>query len=99
MKTIKLNDMTIYVAKNYDEMSQKGAEIIAELLKAKPDAALGLATGGTPVGMYKELIEMNKKGEISFKEVSSYNLDEYYPIEKTNDQSYDYFMRDNFSIM
>lgn len=95
MKTIKLNDMTIYVAKNYDEMSQKGAEIIAELLKAKPDAALGLATGGTPVGMYKELIEMNKKGEISFKEVSSYNLDEYYPIEKTNDQSYDYFMRDN----
>lgn len=95
MKTIKLNDMTIYVAKNYDEMSQKGAEIIAELLKAKPAATLGLATGGTPVGMYKELIDMNKKGEISFKEVSSYNLDEYYPIEKSNDQSYDYFMKDN----
>ena len=95
MKTIKLNDMTIYVAKDYDEMSKKGAEIIAELLKAKPEASLGLATGGTPVGMYKELIEMNKKGEISFKQVSAYNLDEYYPIEKTNDQSYDYFMKEN----
>ena len=95
MKTIKLNDMTIYVAKDYDEMSKKGAEIIAELLKAKPEASLGLATGGTPVGMYKELIEMNKKGEISFKQVSSYNLDEYYPIEKTNNQSYDYFMKEN----
>ncbi|MDA3734178.1 glucosamine-6-phosphate deaminase [Niameybacter massiliensis] len=87
--------MTIYVTKNYDEMSKKGAEIIAEFLKVKPAANLGLATGGTPVGMYKELIEMNKKGEISFKEVSAYNLDEYYPIEKTNDQSYDYFMKDN----
>ena len=95
MKTIKLNDMTIYVAKDYDEMSKKGAEIIAELLKAKPEASLGHATGGTPVGMYKELIEMNKKGEISFKQVSSYNLDEYYPIEKTNNQSYDYFMKEN----
>ena len=95
MKTIKLNDMTIYVVKDYDEMSKKGAEIIAELLKTKPEANLGLATGGTPVGMYKELIEMNKKGEISFKQVSSYNLDEYYPIEKTNDQSYDYFMKEN----
>ena len=95
MKTIKLNDMTIYVVKDYDEMSKKGAEIIAELLKTKPEANLGLATGGTPVGMYKELIEMNKKGEISFKQVSAYNLDEYYPIEKTNDQSYDYFMKEN----
>lgn len=95
MKTIKLNDMTIYVVKDYAQMSKKGAEIIAELLKTKPDANLGLATGGTPVGMYKELIEMNKKGEISFKQVSSYNLDEYYPIEKTNNQSYDHFMKEN----
>lgn len=95
MKTIKLNDMVIYVVKDYEQMSQKGAEIIADLLKAKPEAKLGLATGGTPVGMYKELIERNQKGEISFKQVSAYNLDEYYPIEKTNDQSYDYFMKKN----
>lgn len=95
MKTIKLNDMVIYVVKDYEQMSQKGAEIIADLLKAKPESKLGLATGGTPVGMYKELIERNQKGEISFKQVSAYNLDEYYPIEKTNDQSYDYFMKKN----
>lgn len=86
--------MTIYITKNYDEMSEKGAELIADLLKQKPQAVLGLATGGTPVGMYKQLIAKNKAGEISFKDVEAYNLDEYYPIEKTNDQSYDYFMKE-----
>ncbi|MGL4363380.1 MAG: glucosamine-6-phosphate deaminase [Cellulosilyticaceae bacterium] len=87
--------MTIYVTENYDAMSAQGAEVVASLLKEKPNAILGLATGGTPVGMYKELIAKNKSGEITFKDVSAYNLDEYYPIEKTNDQSYDYFMKDN----
>ena len=61
----------------------------------RSNAILGLATGGTPVGMYKELITKVATGEISFKNVSSYNLDEYYPIEKTSDQSYDHFMKEN----
>ncbi|MGL4346428.1 MAG: glucosamine-6-phosphate deaminase [Cellulosilyticaceae bacterium] len=87
--------MTIYVTSNYDEMSKKGAQVVAEVLKNKANPILGLATGGTPVGMYQELIKMNKAGEITFKNVASYNLDEYFPIEKTNDQSYDYFMKDN----
>lgn len=95
MKQIKLGNMQVFITKNYDEMSEKGAQIISELIKQTPDVNLGLATGGTPVGMYNELIAMYKKGEVSFKEVSTYNLDEYYPIEKTNDQSYDYFMKDN----
>lgn len=95
MKQIKLGNMQVFITKNYDEMSEKGAQIISELIKQTPDVKLGLATGGTPVGMYNELIAMYKKGEVSFKEVSTYNLDEYYPIEKTNDQSYDYFMKDN----
>lgn len=95
MKTINFNNMTIFVTENYDEMSKKGAEIVAEVLKNKENPILGLATGGTPVGMYKELIKMNKAGEITFKNTSSYNLDEYFPIEKTNDQSYDYFMKEN----
>ena len=95
MKTMKLNNMTIYVTKNYDEMSAQGAEHIAKLLKVKPNAILGLATGGTPVGMYKELTTKVATGEISFKNVSSYNLDEYYPIDKTSDQSYDHFMKEN----
>lgn len=95
MQQIKLGNIQIFITQNYDEMSKKGAEIMAEVIKQKPDAKLGLATGGTPVGMYNELIDMYRKDEITFKQISSYNLDEYYPIEKTNDQSYDYFMKDN----
>ena len=87
--------MKIIVCENYEEMSKEGAKIIADLLKTKPQCVLGLATGSTPVGMYKELAAMNKAGEISFKDVTSYNLDEYYPLAPTHDQSYRYFMNTN----
>jgi len=87
--------MKFIVCNNYEEISKKAAEIIAEVIKSKPDCILGLATGSTPVGTYKELIAKNKSGEISFKTVKSYNLDEYYPISPDNDQSYRYFMNDN----
>ena len=56
---------------------------------------MGLATGSTPVGAYNELVDMYKKGEIDFKDVTTFNLDEYYPIKRDNDQSYYYFMHDN----
>ncbi|MCQ2431555.1 MAG: glucosamine-6-phosphate deaminase [Clostridia bacterium] len=87
--------MKIIVCENYEEISQEAAKLVADLMTAKPDCVLGLATGSTPVGMYKKLVEMNKKGEISFEKVTSYNLDEYYPIEPTHDQSYRYFMNQN----
>jgi glucosamine-6-phosphate deaminase len=87
--------MKIVVCENYEEMSKVGANIIADLLKTKPDCILGLATGSTPVGMYKELTKMNKAGEITFKDVTSFNLDEYYPLAPTHDQSYRYFMNTN----
>lgn len=87
--------MKIIVCENYAEMSARAAELIADLVKAKPDCVLGLATGSTPVGMYKELIAKNEAGEISFKDVTTYNLDEYYPIEPTHEQSYRYFMNVN----
>ena len=87
--------MKIIVCENYAEMSARAAELIADLVKAKPDCVLGLATGSTPVGMYKELIAKNEAGEISFKDVTTYNLDEYYPIEPTHKQSYRYFMNVN----
>ena len=90
--------MKFIVCKDYDEMSRKGAEIIAALLKSKPDCVLGLATGSTPVGMYKDLAEMNKNGEITFKDVTSYNLDEYYPLAPDHDQSYRYFMNHNLGL-
>ena len=87
--------MKIIVCENYAEMSARAAELIADLVKAKPGCVLGLATGSTPVGMYKELIAKNTAGEISFKDVTTYNLDEYYPIEPTHEQSYRYFMNVN----
>lgn len=87
--------MKFIVCENYEEMSAQGAKIVIDIMKQKPNAILGLATGSTPVGLYKELISACKNGEISFKETKTFNLDEYYPISKSNDQSYDYFMKDN----
>ncbi len=87
--------MRIIVCENYEELSMSAANIIASQLVLKPDSVLGLATGSTPVGTYKLLAEMNKKGKIDFKEVKSFNLDEYYPISPENNQSYRYFMNEN----
>lgn len=87
--------MKLIVCKNYDEMSAAAAKELAAEIKAKPDLVLGLPTGSTPVGMYKKLIEMNKNGEVDFARVTTFNLDEYYPIKKEDNQSYHYFMYDN----
>ena len=87
--------MKVIICKNYDEMSAAAAEIVADVMKANPACVLGLATGSTPVGMYKKLIEKNAAGEIDFSAVTTVNLDEYYPISPENDQSYRYFMNEN----
>ncbi|MPM46024.1 Glucosamine-6-phosphate deaminase 1 [bioreactor metagenome] len=87
--------MRILVCKNYDEMSKKAAQMILSQVTLKPNSVLGLATGSTPVGMYKELVKMYNDKLIDFSEVSTFNLDEYYNLPKTSDQSYDYFMRVN----
>ncbi len=87
--------MRVIVCENYNEMSKAGAKLIASQLVLKPNSVLGLATGSTPVGMYKELISMNKAGELDFSEVTTFNLDEYYPISRDNRQSYYYFMQEN----
>ena len=87
--------MKLIVCKNYDEMSAAAARIMADTMKANPACVLGLATGSTPVGTYKELIAMNGRGEIDFSKVTTVNLDEYYPISPDNDQSYRYFMNEN----
>lgn len=84
--------MKVIVCKNYDEVSARAAEIMADVMKAKPACVLGLATGSTPIGMYQKLIEKNRAGEIDFSAVTTVNLDEYYPIAPDNDQSYRYFM-------
>ena len=87
--------MKVIVVKDYEAMSKAAAEIFINQLKNKPNSILGLATGGSPVGTYKELIAAYNRGEISFKDVKTYNLDEYCGIDKTHPQSYYYFMHDN----
>ncbi len=86
--------MKVIVTENYDEMSKKAAELINELVKNNPNAILGLATGSSPIGMYKYMAEACKNG-LSYKNVSSVNLDEYVGLTADHDQSYAYFMRTN----
>ncbi len=87
--------MKLLLCKTYEEISKKAAEIIAELVKSNPDCTLGLATGSTPIGMYSELIKKHQGGELDFSGVTTFNLDEYYPISPKNEQSYRYFMNEN----
>lgn len=87
--------MRIIVCKDYEELSQKAAKMVASVITLKPDCILGLATGSTPVGTYQELIRLNQTGEVDFSAVTSFNLDEYYPIAPDNNQSYHYFMEQN----
>lgn len=82
----------IYEAKDYQEMSRKAANILSAQIILKPDCVLGLATGSTPIGTYDQLVEWYEKGDLDFSKVKSVNLDEYKGLEKTNDQSYYYFM-------
>lgn len=85
----------VIVCENYEDMSARAAAIFAQQVKEKPNSVLGFATGSTPVGMYRELIRMHKEEGLDFSAVTSFNLDEYYPISPENDQSYRYFMEKN----
>lgn len=87
--------MKIVKSNSYDEMSKKAADIVISLVKKKSNTVLGLATGSTPLGLYGKLVKSYKNGEISFKDVKTVNLDEYYPITPSNNQSYRYFMNKN----
>lgn len=84
--------MEFIIKDTYEEMSYEAARLIADQIKAKPACVLGLATGSTPIGTYKELVAMCKRGEISFADVQTFNLDEYAGLDENNDQSYRYFM-------
>ena len=84
--------MRIYRAKDYEEMSRRAAGIVSAQIIMKPDCVLGLATGSTPVGLYKQLIEWYRNGDLDFSGVRTVNLDEYKGISRENDQSYYYFM-------
>ena len=87
--------MVIYKVKDYEEMSRKAANIIGAQVITKPDCVLGLATGSSPVGTYKNLIAGYQNGDLDFSKVRSINLDEYRGLSPENDQSYRYFMNTN----
>ncbi len=88
--------MRIICVKDYQEVSRKAASIVSSQLILKPNSIIGLATGSTPIGMYKQLIKTYEEGHIDFEEVRTFNLDEYYGLEKRNKQSYAYYMDHHF---
>ena len=91
--------MKLVIKNDYEEMSAWAANHIAEAInnhKEDRPFVLGLPTGSSPLGVYKKLIEMNKEGKVSFKNVVTFNMDEYVGLPKEHDQSYWYFMHENF---
>ncbi|AZO93501.1 glucosamine-6-phosphate deaminase [Halocella sp. SP3-1] len=88
--------MRVIVENDYQSMSRKAALLLASQVNLKPNSVLGLATGSTPEGMYQELVEMYHRGEIDFSEVVTFNLDEYYKLPPENEESYHYYMQENF---
>lgn len=87
--------MKIILTDNYESLSDEAAKIMISLVKANPDATLGLATGTTPLGLYKRLIQDHNECGTSYKRIKAVNLDEYMGLPKTHEQSYAYFMRKN----
>ena len=87
--------MKIIKTKDYEHMSRVTANLLSAQVIMKPDCVLGLATGSTPVGAYKQLVQWFQKGDLDFSEVTSVNLDEYKGLSPDNDQSYRYYMDQN----
>ena len=87
--------MEVRISQTYEELSKHAAEFVADLLNAKPNAVLGLATGSSPVGLYRELVRMHKDEGLDFSQVTTFNLDEYVGLPAQHEQSYHYFMHEN----
>jgi glucosamine-6-phosphate deaminase len=88
--------MEVFVFKTYEQMSRAAAREVADVLNAKPNAVLGMATGSTPLGVYQELVKLHDRGEVDFSHVTTFNLDEYVGLPITHPQSYHHFMQENF---
>lgn len=88
--------MKFITVETYEKMSRQAANIISAQVIIKPESVLGLATGSTPLGTYKQLINWYNKGDIDFSSVTTVNLDEYVGLDAENEQSYRYFMNHNF---
>lgn len=89
------NNLKIFIMEDYEAMSEKAASMVAAQMTLKNDSVLGLATGSTPEGMYRRLVQRYQQHQIDFHEIISFNLDEYYPILPENKESYAYYMEKN----
>jgi len=87
--------MEIIVKDTVEEMSKTAARVVARTLNAKPNAVLGLPTGSTPLGLYRELVRMHQEEGLDFSQVTTFNLDEYVGLTQKDPQSYHYFMHEN----
>lgn len=87
--------MFVYEGKNYEDISEQAAMVIASEIQMKRNALLGLATGSSPVGMYEYLVKWHQEGKLDFSQVTTVNLDEYKGLGPENDQSYRYFMNEH----
>lgn len=87
--------MNLIHAANYEDMAEKAAQILIDQVRERPDSVLGLATGSTPLGIYKRLIAAYEQGKLSFAAVRSINLDEYCGLSGEDSQSYRWYMREN----
>lgn len=88
--------MKVIVVKDYDELSEKASSIVEEVIKANEKPVLGLATGSTPIGMYKSLIKKHQEGKLDFSNTITFNLDEYIGLTPDNPSSYNYYMDNEF---
>lgn len=88
-------NIKLVVENDYKAMSRKAAQVFAEAIRQQPRNAFGFATGSTPIGMYSELVSMHENEGLDFSGITTFNLDEYYPIAADSDQSYHYFMQEH----
>lgn len=88
--------MEVVIKETYEEVSREAAGTVAKLVRAKPNCVLGLATGSTPLGLYRELIRMHKEENLDFSNVTTFNLDEYVGLPRDHSQSYFHYMHENF---
>lgn len=87
--------MKVIVTRDYDELSKEAFKVMKEVLDARQDAVLGLATGSSPEGLYAEMVKDHKENGTSYKDVKTYNLDEYVGIDRNDPQSYYTFMNEH----
>lgn len=87
--------MQVKILDSYEQVSVAAAQEVKQALNSKPNAVLGLATGSTPLGLYKELVRMHRDEGLDFSQVTTFNLDEYVGLSRADEQSYHYFMHEN----